>query len=110
MQQTFGMSLLALVNGEPVTLTLKRILRLFIEHRQEIIRRRSQFDLAKARARSHIVEGLLKALDILDEVIQTIRRSQRVDTRPHQLDTRLRIHRSTGTGHPRYAAETADRA
>ena len=80
MQQTFGMSLLALVNGEPVTLTLKRILRLFIEHRQEILRRRSQFDLAKARARSHIVEGLLKALDILDEVIQTIRRSQRVDT------------------------------
>ena len=80
MQQTFGMSLLALVNGEPVTLTLKRILRLFIEHRQEIIRRRSQFDLAKARARSHIVEGLLKALDILDQVIQTIRRSQRVDT------------------------------
>ncbi|MXY95907.1 MAG: DNA gyrase subunit A [Caldilineaceae bacterium SB0664_bin_27] len=80
MQQTFGMSLLALVNGEPVTLTLKRILRLFIEHRQEIIRRRSQFDLAKARARSHIVEGLLKALDILDEVISTIRRSQRVDT------------------------------
>ncbi len=80
MQQTFGMSLLALVNGEPVTLTLKRILRHFIEHRQEIIRRRSQFDLAKARARSHIVEGLLKALDILDEVISTIRRSQRVDT------------------------------
>lgn len=80
MQQTFGMSLLALVNGEPVTLTLKRILRLFIEHRQEIIRRRSQFDLDKAKARSHIVEGLLKALDILDEVIQTIRRSQRVDT------------------------------
>ena len=85
MQQTFGMSLLALVNGEPVTLTLKRILRLFIQHRQEIIRRRSQFDLAKARARSHIVEGLLKALDILDEVIQTIRRSQRVDTARNNL-------------------------
>ena len=80
MQQTFGMSLLALVNGEPVTLNLKRLLRLFIEHRQEIIRRRSQFDLARAKARSHIVEGLLKALDILDQVIQTIRRSQRVDT------------------------------
>ncbi len=80
MQQTFGMSLLALVSGEPVTLNLKRLLRLFIEHRQEIIRRRSQFDLARAKARSHIVEGLLKALDILDQVIQTIRRSQRVDT------------------------------
>ncbi len=80
MQQTFGMSLLALVNGEPRTLTLKQILILFVEHRQEIIRRRSQFDLEKARARSHIVEGLLKALDILDEVIRTIRRSQRVET------------------------------
>ena len=80
MQQTFGMSLLALVDGEPRTLTLKRILVLFIEHRQEIIRRRSEYDLARARARSHIVEGLLKALDILDEVIQTIRRSQRVET------------------------------
>ena len=80
MQQTFGMSLLALVDGEPRTLTLKRILVLFIEHRQEIIRRRSEYDLARAKARSHIVEGLLKALDILDEVIQTIRRSQRVET------------------------------
>ncbi len=80
MQQTFGMSLLALVNGEPRTLTLKQILVLFVEHRQEIIRRRSEFDLEKARARSHIVEGLLKALDILDDVIRTIRRSQRVET------------------------------
>ncbi len=80
MQQTFGMSLLALVNGEPRTLTLKQILVLFVEHRQQIIRRRSEFDLEKARARSHIVEGLLKALDILDDVIRTIRRSQRVET------------------------------
>ncbi len=80
MQQTFGMSLLALVDGEPRTLGLKRLLHLFIEHRKEIIRRRSEFDLAKAKVRSHIVEGLLKALDILDEVIQTIRRSQQVET------------------------------
>ena len=85
MQQTFGMSLLALVNGEPRTLTLKQILVLFVEHRQEIIRRRSQFDLEKARARSHIVEGLLKALDILDDVIRTIRRSQRVETARNNL-------------------------
>ncbi|RME53819.1 MAG: DNA gyrase subunit A, partial [Caldilineae bacterium] len=80
MQQTFGMSLLALVDGEPRVLSLKRMLQLFIEHRREIVRRRSEYDLAKARARAHIVEGLLKALDILDEVIATIRRSQRVDT------------------------------
>ena len=85
MQQTFGMSLLALVNGEPRTLTLKQILVLFVEHRQQIIRRRSEFDLEKARARSHIVEGLLKALDILDDVIRTIRRSQRVDTARNNL-------------------------
>ena len=80
MQQTFGMSMLALVDGEPKVLSLKRMLQLFIEHRQEIVRRRSEYDLAKARARAHIVEGLLKALDILDEVIATIRRSQRVET------------------------------
>ena len=85
MQQTFGMSLLALVNGEPRTLTLKQILVLFVEHRQQIIRRRSEFDLEKARARSHIVEGLLKALDILDDVIRTIRRSQRVETARNNL-------------------------
>ena len=80
MQQTFGMSMLALVNGEPRTLSLKRVLQHFIEHRQEIIRRRSEFDLARARERAHIVEGLLRALDIMDEVIDTIRRSQRVET------------------------------
>ncbi|MEM7538210.1 MAG: DNA gyrase subunit A [Chloroflexota bacterium] len=80
LQQTFGMQMLALVDGQPRTLGLKRILQLFIEHRKEIVRRRSEYDLARARARAHIVEGLLRALDIMDEVIATIRRSQRVDT------------------------------
>ena len=80
LQQTFGMQILALVDGQPVLLSLKRALRLFIEHRLEIIRRRSEFDLARARERAHILEGLLKALDMLDEVIATIRRSQRVET------------------------------
>ena len=56
MQQTFGMSMLALVDGEPRTLSLKRMLQLFIEHRREIVRRRSEYDLAKALARAHIVE------------------------------------------------------
>ena len=80
LQQTFGMQLLALVDGQPRLLNLKRMLHLFVQHRQEIIRRRSEFDLTRARERAHIVEGLLRALDILDEVIQTIRRSQTVDT------------------------------
>ncbi len=85
MQQTFGMSMLALVDGEPRTLSLKRMLQLFIEHRQVVIRRRSEYDLAKAKERAHIVEGLLKALDILDEVIETIRRSQKVETARNNL-------------------------
>ncbi|MBV7327881.1 DNA gyrase subunit A [Chloroflexi bacterium TSY] len=80
LQQTFGMQMLALVDGEPITLNLKRLLHLFIQHREEVIRRRSEYELAKAKARAHILEGLLRALDILDEVIATIRNSQRVDT------------------------------
>ncbi len=85
LQQTFGMQMLALVDGQPRLLSLKRMLQLFVHHRQEIIRRRSEFDLRKARERAHIVEGLLRALDILDEVIQTIRRSQTVETARNNL-------------------------
>ncbi|MFN8443593.1 MAG: DNA gyrase subunit A [Caldilineaceae bacterium] len=80
LQQTFGMQLLALVDGMPRLLNLKRMLQLFIQHRQEIVRRRSEWELKRARERAHILEGLLKALDILDEVIATIRRSQTVET------------------------------
>ena len=80
LQQTFGMQMLALVDGQPRTLPIKRMLQLFVQHREEIIRRRSEFDLKRARERAHILEGLLRALDILDEVIQTIRNSQRVET------------------------------
>ena len=80
MQQTFGMTMLALVEGEPRLLGLRRVLQHYVEHRREIIRRRSEYDLRRARERAHILEGLLKALDMLDEVIQTIRRSQTTDT------------------------------
>ncbi len=87
LQQTFGMQMLALVDGQPRTLSLKRTLQLFIQHREEIIRRRSEYDLARAKERAHIVEGLLRALDILDDVIRTIRNSQRVDTARNNLMT-----------------------
>ncbi len=80
LQETFSMIMLALVNGQPRTLTLKQALRVYLEHRMEIVRRRSEYDLAKAEERAHILEGLLKALDNLDEVIQIIRRSRTVDT------------------------------
>jgi len=85
LQQTFGMQMLALVDGQPRLLSLKRALHLFVQHREVIIRRRSEYDLGKARDRAHIVEGLLKALDILDEVIATIRRSQTVETARNNL-------------------------
>jgi DNA gyrase subunit A len=79
LQQTFGISLLALVDGEPRLLSLKRMLLHFIEHRQDVIVRRAKHDLAKAKQRAHILEGLLKALDILDEVIALIRGSRTAD-------------------------------
>ena len=79
LQQTFGMQMLALVDGQPRMLGLKRMLHLFIQHREEIIRRRSEFELARARARAHILEGLLKALATLDDIINTIRKAEDAD-------------------------------
>ena len=76
MQTTFGIIFLALVDGSPKVLTLKEIIEEYIRHRKVIIIRRTQFDLAKAKDRAHIVEGLKKAVDILDKVIKTIRKSK----------------------------------
>lgn len=73
LQSTFGVILLSLVNGEPKILTLKEILQHYIEFQCSIIIRRTQFDLKKARDRAHILEGLAKAIDIVDEIIATIR-------------------------------------
>src|SRR6185503_10922565 len=75
LQATFNTNMLALVDGQPQTLPLKAVLQHHVEHRREIIRRRTEFDLGKARARAHILEGLKKALDNLDAVIKTIRAS-----------------------------------
>jgi DNA gyrase subunit A len=87
MQTTFGINLLALVeNGiQPRTLTLKRALQEYIEHRREVIRRRTEFDLEKARARAHVLEGLKIALDNLDEVIRTIRESRNAESARNNL-------------------------
>jgi DNA gyrase subunit A len=75
MQSTFGIILLAIVDNQPKVLTLRELLLHFLDHRKTVVIRRSRFDLRKAEERAHIVEGLLKALDILDEVITTIRQS-----------------------------------
>ncbi len=75
MQDTFGIIMLALVNGEPKILTLRQCMECYIEHRKEVVLRRTKFDLEKAEARAHILEGLKIALDNIDEVIEIIRNS-----------------------------------
>ncbi len=91
LQTTFGVQLLALVNGEPRTLPLKRALQIFIEHRQTVIVRRTNFDLAKARARQHILDGYLIALNNLDAVIKTIRESADADIAKINLVKRFQL-------------------
>ena len=91
LQSTFGVNMLALVNGEPRILPLKRALQVHIEHRREVITRRTQFDLDKARHRAHILEGLRIALSNLEAVIQTIRQSPDADTARDRLMKRFKL-------------------
>ncbi len=91
LQSTFGINMLALVEGEPRLLSLKRSLQIFIDHRMDVITRRSQFELEKAKHRAHILEGLLIALANLDEVIKTIRTSPDSDVAKERLMTRFKL-------------------
>ncbi len=79
MQSSFGIINIAIVDGQPRVLNLKEILEYFIEFRREVVRRRTEFDLRKAQARAHILEGLNKAIDALDYIIPLIRNSRSVD-------------------------------
>nr|WP_175615090.1 DNA gyrase subunit A [Piscibacillus halophilus] len=79
LQTSFGINMLALVNGRPQVLNIKQTLEYYLEHQKEIITRRTKYDLEKAEARAHILEGLRIALDHLDEVIELIRQSQTTD-------------------------------
>ena len=86
MQVTFGVNMLALVDGkQPRVLTLKMVLQHYIEHRQQVLRRRTEYELRKARERAHILEGLRIALDHIDEVIATIRNSRTTESARHNL-------------------------
>jgi len=91
MQTTFSINLLALVDGEPRTLTLKQALRVYLEHRLTVIKRRAQFDLDKAEARQHILEGYLTALKNLDEIIHLIRNAADVETARAKLMKRYKL-------------------
>ncbi len=79
MQSSFGVINLAIVNGQPRVLNLKQILEAFIDFRREVVRRRTEYELKKAKARAHILEGLTKAIDALDYIVTLIRNSRSVD-------------------------------
>ena len=91
MQVTFGCNMLALDKGMPRTMNIKQFITCWIEHRIEVIRRRTRFELAKAEARAHILEGYLKALDHLDEVVKLIRQSENKDEAKAQLIARYEL-------------------
>ncbi|MBI4730965.1 MAG: DNA gyrase subunit A [Chloroflexi bacterium] len=91
MQSTFSINLLALVDNEPRLLNLKQALRVYLDHRLTVIKRRAEFDLEKARARAHILEGLMVALKHLDEIISLIRNSPDVETARERLKKRYKL-------------------
>ncbi len=91
LQSTFSIIMLALAYGEPRLLSLKQALKIYVEHRMEVIRRRSQYDLAKAEQRAHIIEGLLTALNDIDKAIKIIRNAADVQTARDELVSKLKL-------------------
>jgi len=91
LRSTFGIIMLALVDGEPRMLSLKQALRVYLEHRLTVIRRRAEFELEKARQRAHILEGLRVALKHLDEIIELIKKSTDAETARDRLMKRYRL-------------------
>ena len=85
LQSSFSVNNVALVNGRPRTLNLKQLIKYFVRHRHEVVLRRTKFDLDKAQKRAHILEGLLKALDVIDEIIRIIRASKSVEEAKTEL-------------------------
>ena len=91
MQDTFGVNMLALVNNEPVVMNLLQMLQYYLKHQEEVVTRRTKYDLNKAQERAHILEGLLKALDNIDEVIRIIRGSRSVQVAKQELMDRFEL-------------------
>lgn len=121
MQETFGVIMLALVDGQPKVMNLRDVIYHYLEHQRAVTIRRARFDLAKAEARAHIVEGLLTALDHIDQVIATIRGSRTVDIarsalmenfslseKQSEAILEMRLQRLTGLEREKLDAEYAD--
>lgn len=121
MQDTFGVTMLALVNGEPKVLGLKAVLTNYLKHQEDVVTRRTQYELNKAKERDHIVQGLLIAIDHIDEVVRIIRSSSSVQEAKSRLierfgldDTQaqaivdMRLRALTGLEHDKLEAEHAE--
>lgn len=91
LQSNFNVNNLALVSGKPQLLNLKQLLQYFVDHRQEIVTRRSQFELRKAEERAHILNGLKIALENIDEVVELIKKSKDGETAKSKLETRFKL-------------------
>ena len=89
LQDAFNVNMLALVNNEPKVLNLKQVLKYYLKHQKEVVTRRTQYDLEKAQARAHILEGLLVALDHIDEIVSIIRSSKTVNEAKERLVSRF---------------------
>ena len=98
LQSSFAINNVALVKGRPQTLSLKDLIRNFVEFRHEVVVRRTRFELEKARKRAHILEGLLKAIDVIDEIVQIIKTSKSVD------DAKARLMETFGFTDPQASA------
>ena len=109
MESSFGIILLAVVKNRPQVLNLKQILENFVLHRKEIVIRRTRFDLNKAEARAHILEGLKIALDNLDAVVKLIRESKTPPGSQGAAHANLRLDGHSGSGHTGHAAATTHR-
>ncbi len=107
MQTSFGLNMVALVDGVPRTLSLKELIHHYVGHQREVVTRRTQYELRRAEARAHILEGLLIALDNLDAVIELIRASADTRRRPRRADRQVRALRGAGPGDPRHAPRAA---
>ena len=109
LESNFAVNCVALVSGIPRTLSLRDCLEAYLDHQYEVVRRRSEHRLGKARDRAHIVEGRLRVLDVLDAVIAMIRASDDRGPRPGPADGRaVRVLGAPGLRHPQHAARHAD--
>ena len=109
LQDNFGINLLAIHHGQPKTFNLRDMLWAFVEHRKDVVVRRTIFELRKAEARAHILEGLKRAVENIDDVIALIKAAKGPDEARAGLMEQFQLQRDSGAGHSRHAPAAPDR-